>query len=441
MKKIVVAVALIVVAAVSVPFASGLLLEKYVRSAFTDMNAIYAEAGTGCSLEIINYERNYTTSIIEWKIDLGVLKTIYPIGEVIFVDHAEHGFSGIVSTTSLEKNPWFTSFVDEKLQGPNPLHISTVYGYLGNIETTIVSDAFSAIFEDEKVDVNPARLAIVTDYKLQHFNSTGEWQGLSAGEKMAVGPTSVASNVKMLSPFLWDGDFNFEVQHVKAQEKEEQFELKGVKGNYRIDVNRDQSLMSGEAFFSIDGFTSKNMKIDNAKVRFSAGGLRVESYVAFMKIYTQTMSKFFADMAALEAQPEKSKEMMNQQMAAIGFQMVAAYEKLMQAGFELKISDLEVKLAEGDISGDITLRFLKDMTFMQLIPIASQPELLLDLFYLKSNCSLPVKLVGDNPKLVTPAYSGMQTGLFVKSGDYLVHQAETAGGKLIVNSAEVILTQ
>ncbi len=441
MKKIFGVVALILVVAVSVPFASGLLLEKYVRSAFKDMNAIYAETGTGYSLEIISHERNYSTSVIEWKIDLGVLKTIYPIGEVVFVDHVEHGFAGIVSTTSLEKNPWFTSFVDEKLQGRNPLHISTVYGYLGNIETTIVSDAFSATFEDENVDVKPGRLTIATDYKLQHFHSTGEWQGFSAGEKMAVGPTFVASNLKMLSPFLWDGDFHFEVQHVKAQENEEQFILKGVKGDYRIDVKRDQLLMSGEALISIDGFSSKNMKIDNAKVRFSAGGLRVESYEAFMKIYTQTMSKFFADMAALEAQPEKSKEVMNQQMAAIGFQMVAAYEKLMQEGFELKISDLEVKLAEGDISGDITLRFLKDMTFMQLIPIASKPELLLDLFYLKSNCKLPVKLVGDNTKLTTPAYSGMQTGLFVKSGDYLVHQAETAGGKFMLNSAEVILAQ
>jgi hypothetical protein len=127
-------------------------------------------------------------------------------------------------------------------------------------------------------------------------------------------------------------------------------------------------------------------------------------------------------------------------MAAMGFQMMAAYERLLKAGLELQVSDLLVNLADGDITGDVTLRLLKDMTFMQFAPVVSQPELLLDIFYLKSDVSLPARLVGENPGLLTPVYPGMQTGLFVKRGDKLIHRAETIDGKLMLNGSDVILT-
>lgn len=439
MKKIVVVVALIIAITACIPFASGFLLERYLRSAFKDLNALYAETGTGYSLEILNYERRYLASDIEWKIDLGKLKSLYPIDEIVFVDHAEHGFGGIVSTTSLEKNPWFSKFVAEKLNGRNPLHISTTCSYLGDIETTITSNAFSAVLENERIDVRPMRLVVTTDYKLHHFDSKGEWQGLSSGERVDIGSASLASNLTMRSAFIWDGDVAFALAHIKVRNENAPFELKGLKGNYSVDVENDPALMSGEAIFSIDGFTAQNTKIDAAKVRLAAGGLSAEGYEAFIKIYSRTMSDFLGEMAALESAPGNNAEMRKRQVAAMGLQMVSAYEKLMKAGLELKISDLSVKMADNDITGDITLRLLKDMTFMQFIPMAAEPDMLLDVIYLKSDCRLPVNLIGEHPELLAPAYPGMQTGLFVKNGAYLVHQAETIDGKLMLNGKAVML--
>ena len=67
------------------------------------------------------------------------------------------------------------------------------------------------------------------------------------------------------------------------------------------------------------------------------------------------------------------------------------------------------------IKGGLTLRLLKAMCCMQFASIVSQPELLFDIFYLKSDFSLLVNLVGEDPKLLSPLYPGMQTGLFVKN--------------------------
>ncbi|WP_457553195.1 hypothetical protein [Desulfobacula sp.] len=79
------------------------------------------------------------------------------------------------------------------------------------------------------------------------------------------------------------------------------------------------------------------------------------------------------------------------------------------------------------------------MTLAGLIPIMMQPSIALDFFVLKTDIRLPYKLVGGNPSLLSVVYPGMQTGLFLKKGDTVVHQAETRGGKLFLNGKEVLL--
>ena len=438
-KTIATVMVILVIVMASIPLVSGMLMERTVRNAFQDINAIYADIGTGYSLEIINYNRRYLTSDIVWKMDLGALKTLYHIDEVVFKDHAKHGFDGVVSTTSLEKNPWFATFVDETLQGRNPVHITTKYGFLGDIETTVALDAFSFDVDEEKIDVKPGKTVLVTDHKLKHFNTSGNWQGLTMGETLSIGKASMASKLEMLSTYTWDGDISFAIQNLNVQEKEKQFEIKGLTGKYFLNANDDRSALSGEVRVSIDALKSKNVTVDDASVRFTAKGLNASGYEEFMKMYTQTVSAFLDTMASFEMDSEKSEEIINQQMASIGFQMVAAYEKLLKQGLEFQISDLHVNLPDGDITGDITMRLLKDMTFMQFVPLVAQPELLLDIFYLKSYFSIPVSIAGGNPKMLAPTYPGMQTGLFVKRGANLVHRAETIDGRLVVNNEEVVL--
>ena len=119
---------------------------------------------------------------------------------------------------------------------------------------------------------------------------------------------------------------------------------------------------------------------------------------------------------------------------------MAAYEKLLTKDLELKISELHVTLPEGEIKGDLTLRLLKDMTFMQFFPIATQPQLLFDVLYIKSDLSLPASLVGEQAQnMLRPIYPGMQTGVFVEDGDNLTHKSETVDRKLMLNDKELRL--
>jgi hypothetical protein len=440
MKKLIVPVVLLVLAALlSIPFAGGLLMERSVRNTFDNFNRFYADNGLNYTFEIVNYDRHYLTSDIEWKIDLGAFKSLYHIDEINFKDHAEHGFNGVVSTTSLEKNPWYADFVAKKLNGKDPIHISTQYGLLGGAESTFKLDPFVLSTEGEKIDIKEGRMVVAADRKFKNFTTSGDWRGLRVGEKIIFGKTSMASKLKRFSPYIWDGDIDFEVAHIKIQDQKEPIELKELTGKYLLKVNSDQTTTSWDTQLSIGGINTPKMFVDNSLIHFAINGINIEGYEAFMKLYIQNISHILGDMPALDKNSKAAEEVLKRQMATMGFQLMGAYEKLLKKGLEIKVSDLNVKLADGEINGDMTLRLLKDMTFMQFTPIISQPEQLFDIFYLKSNLSLPVTLVGENPKMLTPVYPGMQTGLFVKKGANLLHQAETVDGKFILNNEAVLL--
>ena len=118
MKKAVLAVVLILLlAGAGTPFMSGLMMEKTLKQVFNDINQMYSDTGSDISIEISKYDRNYSSSLIEWKINLGTLKAWYGVDELIFLDRAKHGFTSVVSYTSLEKNKWFMDFVNQKLNG------------------------------------------------------------------------------------------------------------------------------------------------------------------------------------------------------------------------------------------------------------------------------------------------------------------------------------
>ena len=156
-----------------------------------------------------------------------------------------------------------------------------------------------------------------------------------------------------------------------------------------------------------------------------------------MQLYTEMANTILQEITAAEDDPEKMKTVFQEQMGRTQFQMMTAYESLLKKGLEFQISDLHAQLPSGEVKGDAVLSLNKDMTFAQFIPLVHQPELVVDVFSLKSDVSLPAELVGDNPDLLSPIYPGMQTGLFVKNGENLTHKAETRDSKLYLNGLEV----
>ncbi len=440
MKKIIVGILLlIIIAGVGAPVVNGLLMEKVVKQSFNNLNTMYSDTGADVSAEIVRYDRNLYSTEIEWKLKLGSLKTVYGVDEIIFVDRAEHGFTGIVSTTSLEKNKWFTDFVSKKLDGKNPLAITSEYKLSGQFASTVTLDEFVLPVDGELIDIKAGQAVFGCDEQLNNFSSEASWDGFSVPKKMKVDGISIASQLEKISTYVWDGTLSFGIEKSKIEGGLEQVELTNFKGDYSLDVDKEENTLSIVTTLGADHLLAGTRKIDDSFVRIGLVNLDIPGFEEFMKLYTEMANTIFKDIAAAEDDPERMKTILQENLTRSQFQLISAYEHLLKKGLEFQITDLHALLPEGEIKGDAALSLNKDMTFTQFFPLLQQPELALDIFSLQTDVSFPAVLVGDNPMLLSPIYPGMKTGLFVKEGANLVQKAETKDGKLYLNGLEVNL--
>jgi uncharacterized protein YdgA (DUF945 family) len=440
MKKIIIGIVLlIVIAGVGAPFFNGLVMENIVRESSSNLNTMYAETASGVSVEIINYDRNYASTEIEWKMKLGSLKAVYGVDEIIFIERATHGFTAIVSETSLEKNIWFSDLVNDKLDGKNPLTITTEYSLSGQINSTITLDAFSLPVEDEVVEIKDGKAFFTCGEDFKNLSSEVSWAGFSVAEKMQVDGIVITSDLKRLSTYLWDGSLFLGIEKVEIAGGSEAFDLTNFKIDYSLDVDEDENRLSVVTSIGFDNMLAGLEKVDNAFVRIGSINMDIQGFEEFVKLYTEMANTILKDIAAAENDPEQAKAALQKKLIQSRFQFIAAYEKLLKQGLEFQISDLHAQLPMGEVKGDVVLSLNKDMTLAQFIPLMQQPELVLDILSLQSNFTFPAELAGGNSMLLAPIFPGMTTGLFVKDNEKLTHQAETIEGKLFLNGQEVRL--
>jgi len=250
----------------------------------------------------------------------------------------------------------------------------------------------------------------------------------------------VNSKLEKFSTIIWAGDTTLVTKKIKGKNAKNQFELSNVKCDYSMDVEKTGNALSFSVGYGIDNIVVDQNQIKDASIRIGINRINIEGYRESFKIGSLVMKNTMNKMPEVSPQDnEEAKKAAEKLMASLGLQMIPVYEKLLKQGLEIQISDLKAQLSQGQIKGDITLGLRKDMTLAQFFPIMIQPGLILDVFSLKSNVSLPYELIADKKNLLHPIFPGMQTGLFVKKGNNLIHSAETRNGKLLLNGQEVKL--
>ena len=440
MKKIIIVLVLVVlVVLVATPFVSGVIMERTVYRSVEDFNTMFADYPLGYSYEIDSYSRGYSNTDFELKINTGAMKSIYSIDSIIITAHARHGYSGVVSTMSLEENVWFNEFINNKLQGENPFHIQTCFSFLGEIESTVAWDSFSIMVEEETLDVKGGEIITSMNRELDSFSSSGCFEGMAIGDTLSIGEMSIASSVEKITAIIWDGEMAFEVKDIKMSDKDGEVKLKDLAVVYGVETEKDADTMSYSTFLTLDSLQANNQNFSDGSIRFSVSGINMEVYEEFMNTYLRVYSQMMSKISIDEMVNQQNEEVVKKEMKQVQLQMMGVYEKFLKKGLEIRVSDLHFKHTTGEAGGEVTLRLLKDMTFMQFAPVLFQPRALLDIFHLESDVRFPAQLAGENPKLLTPLFPGMQTGVFVKNEDMLSHSAETKDGALFLNGKEINL--
>lgn len=441
MKKGLLALIVIVVLAVTAiaaPYVTGLLVERQIRDGVKTVNEMYGKMGTGVHLEVVKYNRGYNSADVETKVDLGQFASMYGgVQTFVVKSHLVQGMTGVESTSNLMDFPPYAQFVKTRLGGKDPLHLTEHYSPLGTFTSHITVDPFSLVQNGTSIKVQPAELDVTATDSMRHFSSKGQVQGVSYGDKFTLENISLESDQTMFTPFLWAGSANVTIKNGHGVGKEP-YDFNDAAFKVVSSYDKGMDLYSIAETFAVEHFNVTAKTVDQA--RFTLGlknvhGLAVED---FMKQYMELAKKMYAASAAGGTKEEQDARI-KQQMAMFSQPLLAAAEKLLTKGMTIQLTDVHAKLPGGEINGNLELGLQKDMTWTQFMPLVGQPNLVVDIFTLKSNCTLPKALVGNNPRLTGQLFPGMQTGLFVNKDDMLEHQAEIKDHQLLLNGQPVNL--
>ncbi len=440
MKKLLAVIVLIVLIAAGLPFVNGILMERVFKQAVENANAMQVNNPIGYSIEITRYDRGYSHTDIELKLDLGAAKKMYGIDTVIIREHAKHGLMGVVSTVDLKENPGYSSFVNDKLGGRDPLHIESYYNILGRVESTITLDNFSITLKDDNLHVLDGKVNVSASRKMNNIKFSGIWKGFDVGPKASLGEISLNGDMSLASGSTWIGEADVNFKGFKVKENNTDFEISDIKMHSLSNIDRDANSLRTEQLYSFNSIRAKDFKADEASLHIVVDGIKLDALEEFKDQYMKATSSMMSKINFKDPY-STNNDQMKREMAQISLKLTAAYEKLLKKDLELQLSDGHIKLPQGEINGAFTLKLLKDMTFAQFLPLINEPQSLLDVFYIKTDISLPAGLASDKPQLVQPAFPQMKTGLFVKEGDYLVNKIETKDGKLFLNGDTVPLDE
>lgn len=440
MKKILIGVGTLVILAVAcLPFINGMVMEKAFHRVVEQANEMYVDTEMGINLEVVRYDRGFSSSEIEYKLNLGKLKDMLKVDSVVVIDRASHGLTSVTSTSSLEKNPWYTQAIENYVEGSDPLTMETEYKLLGDIISTITIDAFTLKAEGETVDIRPGTITAQTNREFKKFVSEGNWEGLSASDLITFSAMSFESDIELISTFIYRGTSLVTMDGISVQEEDKRVEMKGLKVSSDVQYDETADRLAIDANYALDLMVTPEGNMENLDLDLHIAGVDGTAYEEAAEIYMDMMGSFFEIFAQHQDDPEMMEEVMQAQMMGLGMQMVGVYEKFLKQGLELSIKKLNATLPMGNVEGALSLILNKDVTMAQMLPMATQPNLVFEYLTLNSDITLPKALTGDNPMLTAPLLPGMETGFFVEEGDYFKHKGETKDNKFFLNGAAVDL--
>ena len=444
MKKILAGIiVLLIIAVLGLPFAKGWVAEQQYRKTINEINDNYAKIGLDTKVEITRYTKGYASSEIEWRLNLGKMKAVYGVEEILFYDQMEHGWNSglteVVSRTNLVRNTWYKEFIAKKLDGKDPHHITNTYSQNGTITSSVIFDACTFTQDNQSIRLKPGQITMIADQGFKHFRYQGTWEGMMVDKTAQINKVTLQSDLQRISPFVWAGNASFAVTDIRGEkEGEPPFSIAGFTINVTSQFNKNENTLSGLVEYGADSAAMGPQKVDKPFLGLALSGINAQGYEQFMQQYMVVIQTVMKDMEETQkGDSEQAKKALEQRMKAAGMQLLTAGEKLLTKGLRFDITDVHCTLAEGEISGKLNVWLNKDMTLAQFAPLLEQPAQALKIFSFRSWASLPEQLVSGTPQLFEPAFPGMKTGVFVIKDKRAEHRAEIKDGKLLLNDIEI----
>lgn len=441
MKKILTIIALfLMLSGAGFPMIKGLLIERSVRQSVDQANQSFARNQNRFSVRIGRYDTGYQDSTIEWHLDLGVYKSVLGVEAIIFTDHVHHGYSSkIVSNTSLDKNQWYNNFVGKYLDGKSPLSITTEYSLSGDITSKIVLSGFTIKKENQSLVVHTGSGQFNFNNQMNRVKASVNWEGASLPDVLELSGINLSGNFSKAGSILWEGTAELKIDSLWLMENENAIDLESLRAAYVLDYDKENAAVAVDAELRLDTLETDLTTIDMGKLNIQMSNLDAVGLEELIRINASLQQELLRKIKPAENTKGEMTEAVEAQMRKIGLEMTGIYEKLLRKGLEINISNLYMKIPEGEIEASLFLKLKKSITPVGFLPVMMKPSMITDIISLESDFRLPYHLFGYQEALLVPLVDGMKTGLFIVKGSDLVHQARIRDGKMFLNGQELEL--
>ena len=444
MRRILVFVILFFIAAGLVyPYIKGLVLRHEIKQSVEKFNNRLTDSVTSGSIRSItinHYETRYAESDIEWVVKTQCLNPWFDINDIILLDRMTHTFSNkVVSQTSFEKNLPYQKWVDQYLNGKDPLNITTEYFLSGDIKSFVTMDEFIIKNGTDTFHVKSGKVQFEFYKDLEQVVLNLSWNGIKMPGILRIDPLQITCQMKKANGKIWEGTAQFGVNGFTLFSLENPLALKELTGEYRSVVDENLSMVSIDLSAAIHSWASKMWNFSSGRGKLMLHNLDADGVVQFIRLYRDSRTDFLRQAFLLDMDSPAMERMVKQEITKLGAHFMDVYEMFLRKGLKIHLKEFHVTVPEGDIRADVRLALKKSMTRSGFLPVLLKPTRALDIFSLKSDIGMPDNLVKDPTMLTSPPFGQMKSGLFVFKENRLEHQAEIRDNGLWLNNNAVEL--
>lgn len=441
-KLLIVLICLAVVCAAGLPIANGIIMERTIKSAVEENNKKAAKTGAGPNIKILEYERGLFSSRVKWRIENPSAFPGSDMRQLVLETQGTHEFLGVTSQTNLQETPEYMQWVNTHLNGKDPLSIQTQFSLTGNVGSTIHMNAFSIEEKGKKIDIQALKFDISSGKGFETMDAKGQWEGLSQGDELVMGPVTFTSNMQQLTDMIWTGKNTFSMAQIKINDgKADPVNLSGLNFNVSTNASEDKKTLTMVTDFHVEAIDLGGKHLSDWAATFKVKQIDTASLDQGIALYSNIMGKASQRLENAGGNPGDFQKILKDEATQNTPQLMSALNGLLKKGLGIEIADLDIDLPEGKLAGSLDLNLKKDLDASNIFMFAMQPDMIFAFFDLDAQLSLPYALAGGIPNLTEPLFPGMATGFFVAQNDLLTLDMHIKDEKLFLNGNQVLFKQ
>ncbi len=394
MKKIIVSVAvLVVVCIVAMPYVTGSIAEKETRLIVEKINARPLDYGV---TEITSYERGFRSSqvVYEYQLPPSIALTLGFNEAIIYQCNYTHGLTGIDYACDFLANKAYQDFINDSLDGENPLEITGAISAFGGFDQRVATKPINRTLEDGSIlKLSASELVVSSDASFASFKSIaniGPIEIVEDGKTMVVGQSELRSTAALSELGLFVGEYDIVFDAIAIKSDESDLDIAGLRITGSSTERGDQ--MDSVMALEFDRFAVAGVKptiVEAGKISADFLGVNSQALADYLKFAENLQTDI---MANAEYEENADVELDANQFAA----MLPIVEEMLDKELDLALS------MKGNIDGNpnsvnFSAKLLEKTSFTQLSAIMFNPESVLKNMDIKIGASLNQNLIQSAP--------------------------------------------